>query len=185
MGSARASGALVLGDLAGRTIAYVADEDDKVVHVLDVAGRQEIASTQVAGTPAQVLVASDGRVLVTLRDASLVQVFTASNRDGSLTARCTVPTSIEPIGIAEAPGGASFVVTSGWGRAVTVLDAHTRRVVWRSNSSATGMDGVVFFGLGRVSTAGELACLVSRGVVARLFEPPKPVTASATTTSGR
>jgi hypothetical protein len=68
------------------------------------------------------------------------------------------------------------------GFAVTILDAHSRKVVWRSNSSASGTDRMHVFGLGRVSTASELACLVSRGVVAGLFpggKLPEPAQAAS------
>jgi hypothetical protein len=76
------------------------------------------------------------------------------------------------------------------GFAVNVLDARTRRVVWRSSSSASGTDRVLLFGLGRESTASELACLASRGVVAGLFpggklpSPAQPASADRPEAAG-
>ncbi|HZZ85215.1 MAG TPA: hypothetical protein VFE30_11810 [Anaeromyxobacteraceae bacterium] len=48
---------------------------------------------------------------------------------------------------------------------VYVLDRQTTELGWSSTSSATGEDGVYFFGLGRVSTASALTCKLAKGVV--------------------
>lgn len=120
LGSTKTSSGLALAEQDGKTLALIADEDDKTIHVLDVAARKELASVAVDGSPSNVLVASDGRVLVTLRDAGKVQVLGATeNGNGGLAAKCTVPTSAEPIAIAESPD--KFVVTSGWGHTMDVF----------------------------------------------------------------
>jgi hypothetical protein len=49
-----------------------------------------------------------------------------------------------------------------------VIDRRTSELVWSSLSTATGSDGVFFFGAGRVHTATTLACRMVRGVVDRL-----------------
>ena len=124
LGGARSSGTVVLAEQAGRTLALVADEDDRALHVLDLENRKEIASVPVAGAPSQVLVASDGRVLVTLRDSAQVQVFAPAPKadaDAPLAPRCTVPTPSEPIAIAESVDAAAFVVTTGWGHSLDIL----------------------------------------------------------------
>jgi mono/diheme cytochrome c family protein len=127
LGGTRSSGTVVLAEQGGRTLALVADEDDRALHVLDLENRKEIASVPLAGSPSQVLVASDGRVLVTLRDASQVQVFVpgpeGKDKDAAapLVPRCTVPTPSEPIAVAESPDSSTFVVTSGWGHSLDVL----------------------------------------------------------------
>jgi len=59
----------------GRTLAYVADEDSRAVHVVDVDRGTELASVPVGGAPAQLLVLADGRVAVTLRDKNRVAVL--------------------------------------------------------------------------------------------------------------
>jgi TolB-like protein len=51
---------------------------------------------------------------------------------------------------------------------VYAVDRVSGDVVWWSNSRATGEDGVLFFGLGRVSTAASLACGAARGVAERV-----------------
>ena len=118
LGPTRTSSGIALAEQDGRALALIADEDDKAIHVLDVAARRELTSIPVHGSPSNVLVASDGRVLVTLRDVALVEVLTPTDKgDGALAERCTVPTSAEPIAIAESPD--KFVVTAGWGHSMT------------------------------------------------------------------
>lgn len=56
---------------------------------------------------------------------------------------------------------------------VIMIDTHTNEVVWHSTSTATGVDGVHFFGLGRVSTGSELTCRLVRGVVDRMAKAPE------------
>lgn len=56
---------------------------------------------------------------------------------------------------------------------VIMIDAHTNEVVWHSTSTGAGIDGVHFFGLGRVSTGTELTCRMVRGVVDRMAEAPE------------
>jgi hypothetical protein len=74
--------------------------------------------------------------------------------------------------------GAPSVEFSTW-----VLDRGTAQVVWSSTSAATGDDGVFFFGLGRTSTAGGLACALARGVADLLLHGrpslPAPTAGSA------
>jgi cytochrome c peroxidase len=132
LGSTKTSSGIALAEQDGRMLALIADEDDKAIHVLDVAARHELASIPVQGAPSNILVASDGRVLVTLRDAGLVEVLTATDKgNGALAGRCTVPTSPEPIAVAESPD--KFVVTTGWGHTMDVY-AH------RDLGSATHVD---------------------------------------------
>ena len=51
-----------------------------------------------------------------------------------------------------------------------VLDRKTARLVWSSSTSGAGDDGVFFFGLGRVTTASALACVMAKGAVAEMLE---------------
>src|ERR1041384_5297712 len=54
----RQSGAVALARLASskgsRTLAYVADEDSKAIHTIDVDKKEQIGKTQVKGKPSQV-----------------------------------------------------------------------------------------------------------------------------------
>jgi TolB-like protein len=68
---------------------------------------------------------------------------------------------------------------------VQAIDARTGDVLWWSSSRSRGDDGVVLFGLGRVSTATELACGVARGIAERMAggrgtTPPPPLPSRAT-----
>lgn len=115
------SNAVALADRNGRLLAFVADRHQHVLRILDVASRQEIAVIDLAGKPSEVLVAKDGRVLVTLRDVSAVQVFTAKDNSLSLDARCIVATSAQPISLSESADHGKFLVRSNSGDAVDVL----------------------------------------------------------------
>ncbi len=121
--TATSSAIALAGDADGRTLAVIADEDDKALHVLDVQARREIATVPLAGRPSHVLVARDGRVLVTLRDAAKVEVLAVPEKGdrAKLVSRCTIPTAAEPIAIAESPEADAFVVTSGWGHALEIF----------------------------------------------------------------
>jgi TolB-like protein len=57
-----------------------------------------------------------------------------------------------------------------------VLDRKTAEVVWSSASTASGEDGVWFFGAGRVHVAPALSCRMVRGVVDAIVKrrPPLP-----------
>lgn len=55
---------------------------------------------------------------------------------------------------------------------VYAIDGKSGEVVWWSNSRSRGDDGVFFFGLGRVSTAAELACGLGRGIAERMAGDP-------------
>jgi TolB-like protein len=48
---------------------------------------------------------------------------------------------------------------------VMALERERGRIMWESTSHATGSDGVWFFGLGAINTAGGLTCRMSRDVV--------------------
>lgn len=107
-----------------RSIAYVADADDGTVHTVDVATGEEIATTSVAGSPSQLIVAADGRVVVALRDRSVVQVLEPTAKaEEPLESRCVVPTPAEPVALAATPDEKTLLVSSGWGAALTAYDA--------------------------------------------------------------
>jgi len=55
---------------------------------------------------------------------------------------------------------------------VYAIDGKTGEVLWWSNSRSRGDDGVFFFGIGRVSTAAELACGLGRGIAERMAGDP-------------
>lgn len=123
---ARQGATVSLARLGSTTIAYVADEDSQALHTIDVQAGREVATTSLAGAPAQTMVLADGRVLVALRDKGVVQVLEpGATASEALTSRCTVSLPAEPYGLAATPDDKTVLVTSGWGHALVALDAPT------------------------------------------------------------
>lgn len=126
VGDGRAGSGLVLADLEGRRIAYVADEDDARVRVLDVEDERELSSLDVGGAPGQMVLLPDGRLVVAVRDRNALLVLGGGGSAASpLRVDTRIDVAAEPIGLALAPDDSTLTATSGWGRTVTVLDAHT------------------------------------------------------------
>ncbi len=127
--SARDGAAIVLAEVDGRTLAYVADEDDAVVRVIDVEDGRELSSAHIGGMVGQLALRKDGRLVATVRDAAQVVVLSGGGTEGSrLTVDKRVDVAADPVGLALSRDDATLVVTSGWGRTVTVLDAQTMAV---------------------------------------------------------
>jgi len=115
---------VVLAKLGASTVAYVADEDDGTIHVVDLGSMLELATFDAGGTPGQMMMTADNRLLVTLRDKARVQVFEPTESPtGAMVERCSIDTAAEPVGLAATPDDATLLVTSGWGHALTALDA--------------------------------------------------------------
>ena len=118
--------ALVRGNAGSHTLAYVADTDTAALYTVDVDQPRELARTALQGAPSQLLVHSDGRVLVALRDRSALQVLEPSGDAGKeLDTRCVVDTPTEPVGLALTPDRKVLLVTSAWGHALSTYDAES------------------------------------------------------------
>lgn len=123
LGPMREGSAVALAKLGERTIAYVADEDDGNVHTVDVATGEELGTTPLSGSPSQLLVLPDGRLVAALRDKAALEVLEPGEAASDpLASRCVVPTPVEPVALATTPDDASMVVTSGWGAALSAYD---------------------------------------------------------------
>ncbi|MBX3204998.1 MAG: c-type cytochrome [Labilithrix sp.] len=124
--ASRQGSGVLLADLDGRRVAYVADEDGSLVRVIDVEAERELSSFAPGGAPSTMVMLPDGRLVVAVRDAGQLLVLRGG---GTATSRLVVDTRIdvpaEPVGLALSPDDGTLVATSGWGRTVTVLDAHT------------------------------------------------------------
>ena len=123
--AARDGSAILLAELEGRVVAYIADEDDALVRVIDVDDGREISSTRLGGVPGQLVMRKDGRLLATLRDTSQV-VLLGGGAKLNVEQRIEVPS--DPVGLALSADDTTLVVTSAWGKAVTVLDAASLEV---------------------------------------------------------
>lgn len=119
------------------TVALVADEDDRAIHAIELSPSQSKprdAVTPLAGVPSQLLVLADGRVAVALRDKNQVQLLEPAGdpRTTPLASLCDVDVAEEPVGLAihsalstppSTTPTASLLVTSGFGRSLTILEA--------------------------------------------------------------
>ncbi|WP_437589660.1 cytochrome C peroxidase [Sorangium sp. So ce1000] len=124
-----AGSGVALAELGGRTLAFVADEDDAAIHTVDLDARTALTRTPLAGRPAQVIVLGDGRVVASLRDRALLEVLEPTGPAAPLERRCLVPVASEPVGLAMTPDRATLLVASRWGHALTSLaTADLRRI---------------------------------------------------------
>ena len=121
----RAGATVAIAHLGERTLAYVADEDDGAVHVIDVDAHKELGEISLDGRPSQLLFLPDGRLAVLLRDKARIAVLEPGEKAESLEARCSVDVAAEPVGLARTQDDGKLLVTSGWGRALSVFDART------------------------------------------------------------
>jgi DNA-binding beta-propeller fold protein YncE len=124
----REGGSVALARQGDTTIAYVADEDADQLHTMDVTTGRVRASTDLAGSPSQVLVLADGRVAVALRDKNRVEILEpTSDLDAALEGRCSVKTAVEPVGLTVTPNDKTLLVTSGFGKKLTAYNAATMK----------------------------------------------------------
>jgi hypothetical protein len=115
-----AGGPVALARTHSTTIAYIVDEDTRLLHTVDVDAQRELASTPLAGKPGPLLLTADGRVVVALRDQNALEVFEpAEDVRAPLERLCRVETPAEPVGLAATPDGSTLLVTSRWGHALT------------------------------------------------------------------
>jgi len=122
MGQPRAGATVALAKLGGKSVALVADEDARAIQIIDLETQKEIGSTSLDGTPSQLMVTADGRILVLLRDKSRMQVLEAESAT-SLVTRCSIETAPEPVSVATSPDDATILVSSAWGRSLTVYES--------------------------------------------------------------
>ncbi len=110
------------------TLAFVANEDDGAIHVIDLDKRDEVGVTQVPGSPSALVLLSDGRLVVALRDRNELLVMEAENETSSkFETRCRVAVKSEPVGLSSTVtnAGERVIVTSGYGQALGIMDAKT------------------------------------------------------------
>jgi DNA-binding beta-propeller fold protein YncE len=125
IGSVTTSSTIALARIGEQRLAFVADEDAKAILTLDPDTKKELASTSVGGTPGQILVTGDGRILVTVRETSKVLAFQLVSPNAQLAKRNEAATAAEPIAMALTLDGSSVLVSSGWGRRLTALDVQS------------------------------------------------------------
>jgi DNA-binding beta-propeller fold protein YncE/mono/diheme cytochrome c family protein len=123
---------VVLARLGSRTLGYVADADDSVIHTLDIDEGRELAVTELGGTPSQLLLGSNGQLYAALRDRGKVQILTPHEDPAQpLETKCTIAVPTEPVGLALTRDERLLLVTSGWGRSLTTFRTDTYRELRR------------------------------------------------------
>ena len=110
-----------------RRLAIIADPDAKMVrdrrHRGDARGGGERRSP---GHPSELVVGSDGRVYVAVRDRAEVDVLEVSPADDRvLRVVDRVATAEEPTGVSLTPDGRTLLVACGWGHALDVFSTRT------------------------------------------------------------
>lgn len=126
---------VVLAKRDQMTLALVANEDDASIHTIDLDKRDEIAVTQLPGSPSALTVLADGRLVVALRDRNELLVMEAgADASSKFEVRCRLPVASEPVGLASVKtnDGEKLVVTSGYGHTLGVYETgrfHTQRLV--------------------------------------------------------
>ncbi len=123
MGSGEGS-MIVLARVSNRAVAYVADDDESVVHAVDVANQTILSRTVLPGRPAQMVIAPEGTLRVTLRDDHAVLSLGATeDLRAPLVVGARIETAREPLSLAIA--GSRLLVLSGAGHTLEAFDLAT------------------------------------------------------------
>ncbi len=142
LGDMHTGSQVVLAKIGNHELAYVADDDDALVHIVETGGLPptlggrsvptEIGVAPLPGRPGQLLVLPDGRLVAAIRGgAEVVTLRISSKNIATLEPEGAFPTPTEPIGLSTTPDGTKLLVTSGWGRSLTVIDVATGREALR------------------------------------------------------
>jgi hypothetical protein len=132
-GDNRSGSTVVMARVHGRLLAYVADEEQSAIRVLDVEGSgssregpRELGSVKVPGRPGRMIMLPGGRLAVTLTDQAEVLMYTpAPLADDGLDFRCALSTPDEPVDLAETPDHRTLLVVTDWARTLVGLDVDT------------------------------------------------------------
>jgi mono/diheme cytochrome c family protein/DNA-binding beta-propeller fold protein YncE len=120
--AAHQSSTVALARFGDRTVAFIADEDGHALTLVDLDRRAELASTPLPGAPSQLLLTTDGRVLVALRDESLIAVLEPTAPDAAMRPLCSVKTATEPLALALTGDEKTVLISSGWAHALSGHD---------------------------------------------------------------
>jgi cytochrome c peroxidase/DNA-binding beta-propeller fold protein YncE len=152
LGDPHTGSQVVLARVGEHDIAYVADEDDALIHIVDTAGPTEIGTAALPGRPGQLLVLPDGRLVAAVRGGAEIVTFRiAAANIARLEPEAAIATALEPVGLATTPDDKRLLVTSGWGRSLSILDVATGRESTRlrlprdPRSVVTSADGTKAF----------------------------------------
>lgn len=120
-----AGSTVALGALGGKTLAFIADEDDAAIHVVDVDSGALLSTTLLEGQPSQLVLLGDGRLAVAVRNRSQLHVFDNADPRRPLVRGCAVTTAAEPVALAVTPDAKTLLVSSDWGQSLGAYDVST------------------------------------------------------------
>src|SRR6185295_16313572 len=108
---AHGGSAVALSRVDGRLLAYVADEDEEALLVVDVDRASLVSRFEVGGTPAQIVTLPEGRLAVALRNRSRVAILEGAGTTADpLHQSASIDVPREPIGLATTPDDATLLV---------------------------------------------------------------------------
>lgn len=123
-GSVRQGSTVALARESERLLAYVADRDRNQISVVDVTHNALVQTVPASGSPEQLLVLADGRVVASIADGAHIEVFEPTgDPERVLESRCARTLPAGPFGLALSPNEDTLVVTSAWEAALSSLDA--------------------------------------------------------------
>jgi mono/diheme cytochrome c family protein len=109
----------------GRLLAYIADEDESLVRILDLEGEgppKELESVRMPGRPGRMLMLPGGRLAIPTTDKAEVAVYTPAAVGDGLELLCSLETPDEPVDLAETPDHKTLLVAADWGHALVAFD---------------------------------------------------------------
>ncbi|MEM6997217.1 MAG: hypothetical protein AAF721_42320, partial [Myxococcota bacterium] len=121
------SSALALAELAGAPVALLADEDEQRLTLIDLDDLEVLASLELPGRPAHVVVAQEGRIYVSVRDRDLVVAVAVGCTPDDLACAPALSlagrfvTRSEPIAMTLDPTESTLWVSCGRGSALQAL----------------------------------------------------------------
>jgi DNA-binding beta-propeller fold protein YncE len=127
MDATGAGSTVALASFGARTVAFVADEDSRALHVVDVDSGEVLSTTRLSGRPGQLLALADGRVVVAIRDTSKLAVFEMGDVTAPPALRCETAAPPDPVGLARSER--ELLVTGAWGAKLARLALSDMRTV--------------------------------------------------------
>lgn len=126
----RESSGIVVAKIDDRTIAFVADADDRAVLALDATTLDPLARTEVDGEPRDLLATVDGRLFVSVPERNEIVTLVAQDARGALREVTRTKTAVEPMGMALTPDEDRLLVVTGASHRVEAFGTSTMERAW-------------------------------------------------------
>lgn len=122
---AASAGTVALARAGDRTVAFLADPDDRAVVTVDVTTREVLASTPLGARPSAVLVTRGGRLAALGADDAHVHLLALLDAAEPLVEERAVVVPAEPVSAALAVEGDGLLVACRWGHALALVPLTT------------------------------------------------------------